>query len=60
MPIISSIEYNIGQKTLGISTGYWVSWITYYVVTSIKEIINIIVLQFGLPVYNIVLPTILQ
>lgn len=60
MPIISSIEYDIAQKTLGISTGYWVSWITYYVVTSIKEIINIIVLQFGLPVYNIVLPTILQ
>jgi len=60
VPIISSIEYHIGQKTLGISTGYWLSWIVYYVVTFTEEVINILVLQFGLPVYNIVLPTIIQ
>lgn len=60
MPIISSIEYHISQKSLGISTGYWVSWLTYYVVSFTEEIINILVLQFGLPVYNIVLPSIIQ
>ena len=60
MPIISSIDYNIGQKTLDITNNYWLGWIAAFILNFSEKMTNIIVSQFGLPVANIALPSIIQ
>ncbi len=58
VPIISKIDYKVLQKTLHISNGYWMSRLITFALSFTEEIISILIIEFGLPVYNIMLPTI--
>ena len=60
VPIISKFDYSILQKTLQLSNGYWISKLITYALSFTEEIITVLISEFGLPLYNIMLPSIVQ